>query len=146
MRQVGPGPEDGDNMLIRNISWLSKDHTVAHLRTCALHYHRRAILKSYTDLTCSNSSKLVVGLVIRNIELWDIGVKIIYSKITQVWVRRSHNEVKVLEKKNSMVWVRERTIPTERPPLVGEVIANFLRIVGATWSAWRIPTAVFSVF
>jgi hypothetical protein len=25
---------------------------------------------------------------------------------------------------NSMVWVRERTIPTERSPLVGEVIAN----------------------
>jgi hypothetical protein len=23
-----------------------------------------------------------------------------------------------------MVWVRERTIPTERPPIVGEVIAN----------------------
>jgi hypothetical protein len=28
-------------------------------------------------------------------------------------------------KTNSMVWVRERTIPTERPPLVGELIANF---------------------
>jgi hypothetical protein len=28
-------------------------------------------------------------------------------------------------KTNSMVWVRERTIPTERPPLVDEVIANF---------------------
>jgi hypothetical protein len=28
------------------------------------------------------------------------------------------------KKLNSMVWVRERTIPTERPPLVGEVIAN----------------------
>jgi hypothetical protein len=28
-------------------------------------------------------------------------------------------------KLNSMVWVRERTIPTEWPPLVGEVIANF---------------------
>jgi hypothetical protein len=27
-------------------------------------------------------------------------------------------------KKNSIVWVRERTIPAERPPLVGEVIAN----------------------
>jgi hypothetical protein len=27
--------------------------------------------------------------------------------------------------KNSMVWVRERTIPTERPPLVGETIASF---------------------
>jgi hypothetical protein len=50
------------------------------------------------------------------------------------------------QKKTSMVWVREWTIPTERPPLVGEVIANFLRIEGATWSAWRISTAVFSVF
>jgi hypothetical protein len=29
------------------------------------------------------------------------------------------------QKTNSMVGVRERTIPTERPPLVGEVIANF---------------------
>jgi hypothetical protein len=29
------------------------------------------------------------------------------------------------KKLNSMVWVSERTIPTERPPLVGEVIANF---------------------
>jgi hypothetical protein len=28
-------------------------------------------------------------------------------------------------KKNSMVWVRERTMPTERPALVGKVIANF---------------------
>jgi hypothetical protein len=26
------------------------------------------------------------------------------------------------KKKNSMVWVRERTIPTERPPLLGEVL------------------------
>jgi hypothetical protein len=26
--------------------------------------------------------------------------------------------------KISVVWVRERTIPTERPPLVREVIAN----------------------
>jgi hypothetical protein len=35
----------------------------------------------------------------------------------------SFNPVSI--KKNSMVWVRERTIPTERPPLVGEVLANF---------------------
>jgi hypothetical protein len=32
-----------------------------------------------------------------------------------------------------MVWVRERTILTERPPLVGEVIANFLRIEEAQY-------------
>jgi hypothetical protein len=35
--------------------------------------------------------------------------------------------------------VRERTIPTERPPLVREVVPN-LRIEGVTWSAQRIPT------
>jgi hypothetical protein len=52
----------------------------------------------------------------------------------------------IITNSNFMVWVRERTIPTERPPLIGEVIANFLRIECATWSAWRIPTAVFSVF
>jgi hypothetical protein len=38
--------------------------------------------------------------------------------------------------------VRKRTIPTDRPPLVGEVSANFLRIEGVAWSAQRIPTAV----
>jgi hypothetical protein len=42
--------------------------------------------------------------------------------------------------------VRKRTITTERPPLVGEVSANFLRIEGVAWSAQRIPTAVISVF
>jgi hypothetical protein len=31
----------------------------------------------------------------------------------------------IYEKKISMVWVRERTKPTERPPLVGEMIAKF---------------------
>jgi hypothetical protein len=37
---------------------------------------------------------------------------------------RSH-KVKLKKKKlNSMVWVRERTIPTERPPLVGEISAS----------------------
>jgi hypothetical protein len=39
--------------------------------------------------------------------------------------------VRVMVAINSMVWVRERTIPTERPPLVGEVIANFC--------GWRVP-------
>jgi hypothetical protein len=35
-------------------------------------------------------------------------------------------------KLNYVAWVRERTIPIERPQLVGEVIANFLRIEYAT--------------
>jgi CBS-domain-containing membrane protein len=37
-----------------------------------------------------------------------------------------NNSIKKQQKKtNSMVRVRERTISTERPPLVGEVVANF---------------------
>jgi hypothetical protein len=36
---------------------------------------------------------------------------------------------------NTVALFRERTIPSERPPLVGEISANFLRIEGATWSA-----------
>ena len=36
----------------------------------------------------------------------------------------------LVEHKNSVALVRERTIPTERPPPVGEVSANFLRIQG----------------
>jgi hypothetical protein len=43
---------------------------------------------------------------------------------------------------NSVASVRKRTIPTERPPLVGEVSANFLPVEGVAWSAQRIPTAV----
>jgi hypothetical protein len=44
-------------------------------------------------------------------------------------------------KQNTVVWVRERTIPTEQPRLVGDLRANI-----TTWSARRIPKAVFSNF
>jgi hypothetical protein len=40
---------------------------------------------------------------------------------------------------NSVALVRERTIPTELPPLVGEVSANFSGERGMAWSARRIP-------
>jgi hypothetical protein len=55
-------------------------------------------------------------------------------------------EVFLLPKKtklNSVPLVRQRTIPTDRPPLVGEVSANFLRIEGVAWSAQRIVNSVF---
>jgi hypothetical protein len=46
-------------------------------------------------------------------------------------------------KKTKTPWlvVCKRTIPTERPPLDGEVSANFLQIEGVAWSAQRIPAA-----
>jgi hypothetical protein len=51
-----------------------------------------------------------------------------------------------IKKKTPWPYSAPRTIPTERSPLVGEVSANFLRIEGVTWSAQRIPPAVFSIF
>ena len=49
-------------------------------------------------------------------------------------------------KLNSVALVRERTIPTERPPPVGKVSANFCGKMGVTWSAQRVPTAVSLCF
>jgi hypothetical protein len=45
-------------------------------------------------------------------------------------------------KLNSVALVHERTMPTERPPLVVKVSANFLQIEGVEWSVQRIPTVV----
>jgi hypothetical protein len=41
-----------------------------------------------------------------------------------------------------MALARKQNIPTEQPPLVGEVSANFLRIEDVSWSAQWIRTAV----
>jgi hypothetical protein len=40
---------------------------------------------------------------------------------------------------NSVALVREQTIPTERPPLVGEVSADFYGYRGVAWLVRRIP-------
>jgi hypothetical protein len=59
----------------------------------------------------------------------DLEVVILTMSTTSLWHSLVSHEIirrhKKLKKLNSMFWVRERTIPTERPPLVGEVIANF---------------------
>jgi hypothetical protein len=41
-----------------------------------------------------------------------------------MWIKRDIVEI-IKEEKNSVALVRERTIPTEWPPPVGEVSANF---------------------
>ena len=48
----------------------------------------------------------------------------------------------ISNKLNSVALVRTRTIPTERPPSVGEISANFYGYKRVTWSAQRVPTAV----
>jgi len=45
-------------------------------------------------------------------------------------VKNNNNNNNNKTKLNSVALVRERTMPTERPPPGGEVSANFLRIEG----------------
>jgi hypothetical protein len=45
-------------------------------------------------------------------------------------------------KLRSVYLLHKQTTPTERPPHVGEVKSQLLRIEGVAWSAQRIPTAV----
>jgi hypothetical protein len=54
---------------------------------------------------------------------------VIFSAVRVISKRRPWAS---LRKKNSVAWIRERTIPTERPPLVGEANANFCHVVSVT--------------
>jgi hypothetical protein len=60
-----------------------------------------------------------------------------------VSIFREKSKPNVLDTKlklNFVALVRKQTIPTERPPLVGEIIVNFADSVA--WSAQHIPTVV----
>jgi hypothetical protein len=55
----------------------------------------------------------------RNVISWNVLLKLRF--------KAAHSNISEWYKlqTNSVVWVRERSTPTKRPPLVGEVIANF---------------------
>jgi hypothetical protein len=53
-------------------------------------------------------------------------------------IKQRNNVSSDKTKLNSVALVRERTVPTERPQLVGELF----RIEGVAWSAQRILTVV----
>jgi hypothetical protein len=63
---------------------------------------------------------------------------------SSLWMILSFNIADSIKQKqtNSVTWFRERTIPTEQPPLVGEVGANFYdrgcHVVSVTDSCGRI--------
>jgi hypothetical protein len=46
---------------------------------------------------------------------------------SQLASKHGHGAMGSIKKLNFVALVRNRTIPTERPPLVGEVSANFCR-------------------
>jgi hypothetical protein len=72
-------------------------------------------------------------------------LEVIQQKIISLLSERLNKQTNK-QTTNSFDWIGERTITTERLPLVDEVSANFFRIEGATWPAWRISTAVVLAF
>jgi hypothetical protein len=48
--------------------------------------------------------------------------------VNLAFLQKMADDLQAVELTNSVASVRERTVPTERPPLVREVSANFLRI------------------
>jgi hypothetical protein len=89
--------------------------------TARVSKHAASELSAPIDSQCSNLSHIVSYCVLTAVSL-SSSINLFtfrFDKLFQVQLSF------LLPKKNSRVWVRERTIPTERPPLVGEVIANF---------------------
>jgi hypothetical protein len=68
-------------------------------------------------------------LTTRNLLLCEVGnglVGLLIARMSVAWEKFVW-KASTLIKLNSVVWVRERNMQTERPPFVGEVIANFCR-------------------
>jgi hypothetical protein len=89
---------------------------------CNVHTQTRCSIV-YNSLICKQGLELL-DIVLINTEQnehYIVLEKFIATKWNskQMWMLVNKKKI------NSMVWVRERTIPTERPPLVGEVIPNF---------------------
>jgi hypothetical protein len=74
----------------------------------------------------------------QEVDGWSIGNEELWRWVERLWMRTGGGKIRgsieteqkwnaELREKNSVAWVRERTIPTARLPLVGEVIANICR-------------------
>jgi hypothetical protein len=73
----------------------------------------------------------------------------IISKLNIFDLNIIQNSISVTIKTKQTLWplVRKRTIPTERPPLVGEIYCQFWRIEGCrVVSAANLPRSLISVF
>jgi hypothetical protein len=90
-----------------------------------LHWHSFNKLRNWRNCQfITNSMEQAVS--------WKVNTRPDYRRVHKIlrlalssirWIQSTPCLLKQ-KKKNSMVWVRERTITTERPPLVSEVIAN----------------------
>ena len=57
--------------------------------------------------------------------MWEGNIANNNGKMRNIYTMLNRGSEGNIKKKNSVALVRERTIPTERPPPVGEVSANF---------------------
>ena len=108
---------------------MSQSHLVHHIHACSgsgTNVWRHTHCTGYKGCLKRATFFIILNVVMRTLTSLFEGLR----------------NLKLCPIKNSVALVRERTIPTERPPPVGEVSANFCGKRGVTWSAQRIPTAV----
>jgi hypothetical protein len=91
------------------------------LRSLALvGYSRNSHHFMECEMSLLSSYKRTIGFCPEPNEMWMLSARAIFRNEAGLWsICDSSYE------RNSVAWVRERTIPTERPPLVGEVSSNF---------------------
>jgi hypothetical protein len=65
--------------------------------------------------------------------------RLCYVQLNTSTVRVAHDFVLWATKKTSVALACDRTTPTERPPLVDEVSANFLGIESIAWFSGLLP-------
>jgi hypothetical protein len=89
------------------------------------------------DTVSFTSPCVHVSVMIRKSKLNHQTVTCLYSNVViSLCLRMKSTALRDLKELNSVALVRERTMPTERPPLVGEVVPTFAdrgcRVVSAT--------------
>jgi hypothetical protein len=100
-------------------------HTCSYCVTSIIKVEIREVRRSFWSQCCHNKAERVsqkLVYVSRCACFWDGKY---YSVMNTCCALENYVlQLKKTKKLNFMAWVRERTIPTERPPLVGKVIAN----------------------
>jgi hypothetical protein len=125
--RFNPVPRHNKKEAIMNFSQQLLRKKYSYEFTCRS-FQRQTILFLKMNLTLSLKAFLLflpprVGTTWEGSSFTSL-IKIMYGT-AHCWVLAMCSSYMTKTKLNSMVWVRERTIPTERPPLVGEAIANF---------------------
>jgi hypothetical protein len=129
--------EDGGSRFLRNFDRPGTSGTVAKLKEWK---GKREIMRKQGKRRiwrCACNERHI-SCPLWKIVVWKWRLEVCFH------VETEYCKPKTKKKLNTVTWVLQWTIPTERPPLVGQVSA--MPIEGATWSAWRIFTAVFSIF